>query len=183
MKLDLFPQDIIDEYNLTSKVDHNGNVHCKVRQGMYGLPQAGIIAQELLEERLKKAGYTQSKLTPGYWKHKWRPISFTLVVDNFGIKYIGKEHVMHLIKVLKEHYEVEEDWEGKRYLGITLDWDYKKHKVHLSMPEYVECALAQFNHPAPDKPQHQPHQHSIPTYGATVQYAKIRRHITKAFTR
>jgi hypothetical protein len=31
MKLDLFPQDIIDEYNLTSKVDHNGNVHCKVR--------------------------------------------------------------------------------------------------------------------------------------------------------
>ncbi len=30
MKLDLFPQDIIDEYNLTSKVDHNGNVHCEV---------------------------------------------------------------------------------------------------------------------------------------------------------
>jgi hypothetical protein len=30
MKLDLFPQDIINEYNLTSKVDHNGNVHCKV---------------------------------------------------------------------------------------------------------------------------------------------------------
>jgi hypothetical protein len=70
MKLDVFPQDIIDKYNLTSKVDHNGNVHCKVRQGMYGLPQAGIIAQELLEERLKKAGYTQSKLMPGYWKQK-----------------------------------------------------------------------------------------------------------------
>jgi hypothetical protein len=42
-------------------------------------------------------------------------------VDDFGIKYIGKEHIMHLIKVLKEHYEVEEDWEGKQYLGITLD--------------------------------------------------------------
>ncbi len=40
------------------------------------------------------------------------------------------------------------------------------------MPEYVECALARFNHPAPDKPQHQLHQHSIPMYGATVQYAK-----------
>ncbi len=109
---------------------------------MYGLPQAGIIAQELLEERLKKAGYTQSKLMPGYWKHKWHPISFTLLVDNFGVKYIGEEQVMHLIKVLKEHYKVEEDWEGKRYLGITLDWDYKNHKVHLSMPEYVEHALA-----------------------------------------
>ena len=71
MKLDLFPQDIIDKYDLASKVDQNGNVHCEVRQGMYGLPQAGIIAQELLEEQLQKAGYTQSKLTPGYWKHKW----------------------------------------------------------------------------------------------------------------
>ncbi len=109
---------------------------------MYGLPQAGIIAQELLEEQLKKAGYTQSKLTPGYWKHEWRPISFTLVMDNFGVKYIGKENVMHLIKVLKEHYEVEEDLEGKRYLGITLNWDCKNHKVHLSMPKYVERALA-----------------------------------------
>jgi hypothetical protein len=172
MKLDLFPQDIIDKYDLTNKVDQNGNVHCEVRRGMYGLPQAGIIAQELLKEQLKKAGYTQSKLTPGYWKHEWRPISFTLVVDNFGVKYIKKEHVMHLIKTLKEYYKVEEDWEGRRYLGITLDWDYKNHEVHLSMPEYVERAPARFNHPTPGKPQHQPHQHAIPTYGATVQYAK-----------
>jgi hypothetical protein len=45
---------------------------------------------------------------------------------------------MHLIKTLKEHYEVEEDWEGRRYVGITTDWDYKKGEVHLLMPEYVE---------------------------------------------
>jgi hypothetical protein len=30
MKLDLFPEDVIDEYNLHNKVDTNGNVHCKV---------------------------------------------------------------------------------------------------------------------------------------------------------
>ena len=70
MKIELFPQDIIDQYDLTNKVDHNGNVHCEVRRGMYGLPQAGIIAQELLEERLKAAGYSQSKITHGYWKHE-----------------------------------------------------------------------------------------------------------------
>ena len=58
MKLDLFPQDSIDEYDLTS--------HCEVQRGMYGLPQEGSIAQELLEGRLQKAGYTQSKLMPGY---------------------------------------------------------------------------------------------------------------------
>ena len=94
-------------------------------------------------------------------------------MDDFGVKYIGKEHVMHLIRVLKEHYEVEEDWEGTRYLGITMDLDYTNHQVHLSMPECVERALARFDHPVPPKPQYQPHQHTIPMYGATVQYTKL----------
>jgi hypothetical protein len=67
---------------------------------------------------------------------------------------------------------IKEDWEGTRYLGITLNWDYKKCKVHLSMPEYVEQALACFGHKIPKLLQHQPHKHTIPTYGATVQYAK-----------
>ena len=172
MKLELFPEDIIEDYDLRNKVDANGNVHCEVRRGMYGLPQAGIIAQELLEKRLLTAGYTQSKITPGYWKHEWRPISFTLVVDDFGVKYIGAEHVQHLLQVLKQNYEIEEDWEGTRYLGITIDWDYKKREVHMSMPGYVEKALARFGHTIPEEPQHQPHKHTIPSYGATIQYAK-----------
>ena len=64
MKIELFPQDIIDQYDLTNKVDHNGNVHCEVRRGMYGLPQAGIIAQELLEECLKAARGTARARSP-----------------------------------------------------------------------------------------------------------------------
>jgi hypothetical protein len=142
MKIELFSEDIIQEYDLRNKVNATGNVHCKVQRGMYGLPQAGIIAQELLEEQLLKAGCRQGKVTPGYWKHNWQPISFTLVVDNFGVKYINETDVNHLIQTLKQDYEIEEDWEGTWYLGITLDWDYKKHEVHLSMPGYVEQALA-----------------------------------------
>ena len=80
---------------------------------MYGLPQAGLLAQELLEQRLGKQGYTQSKVTPGFWTHSGHPISFTLVVDDFGVKYVGKEHADHLVRVLKEHDEISEDWEGK----------------------------------------------------------------------
>jgi hypothetical protein len=34
MKLELFPQDIINLYDLQNKVDHNGSVHCEVRRGM-----------------------------------------------------------------------------------------------------------------------------------------------------
>jgi hypothetical protein len=44
IKIELFPEDIIKEYDLRNKVDTNGYIHCKVRHGMYGLPQAGIIA-------------------------------------------------------------------------------------------------------------------------------------------
>ncbi len=71
MKLELFPQDIVEEYDLRKKVDATGNIHCEVRCGMYGLLQAGIIAQELLDKQLLKAGYRQSKVTPGYQKHDW----------------------------------------------------------------------------------------------------------------
>ena len=98
----------------------------EVTKGMYGLPQAGLLANKLLEKRLNKHGYFQSKLVPGLWKHKTRPIAFTLVVDDFGVNYVGKEHVEHLMTVLQEHYQIKADWTGTRYIGIHLAWDYKK---------------------------------------------------------
>ncbi len=53
-----------------------------------------------------------------------------------------------------------------------MDWDYKRQEVHISMPGYIEKALARFGHQIPKHPQHQLHKHTIPTYGATIQYAK-----------
>ncbi len=71
---------------------------------MYSLPQAGIIAQELLAKRLKEHGYSQSKTTPGLWTHEWQPITFSLVVDNFGVKYVGKEHAQHLLQMVQKYH-------------------------------------------------------------------------------
>jgi hypothetical protein len=117
IKIELFLQDIIDEYGLRDKVDTEGNAFCEVRHGMYGLPQAGIIAQELLTKRLHKAGYRQSKITPGYWHHSWCPISFTLDVDDFGLKNTNKDNVEHLMNILKQDFEIDTNWEGTHYLG------------------------------------------------------------------
>jgi hypothetical protein len=75
----------------------DGHVYCEIQKGMYGLPQAGIIAQQLLEKRLQQHKYHQSATTPGLWKHDTQPISFTLVVDNFWVKYVGKENAHHLL--------------------------------------------------------------------------------------
>ena len=84
------PDEIIQEYKLHEKATVDGYVYSEVRKGMYGLPQAGSLAQELLEKRLGKHGYRQSTLVPGLWKHDWRPVQFSLVVDDFGVKYVGK---------------------------------------------------------------------------------------------
>ena len=100
---------------------------------MYGIPAAGNLAQHPLKKRLNTEGYSQSKLTPRFWNHKWRPVSFTLCVDNFGVKYSGKEHAEHLISVLKSNCKISADWKGERYLVLDIDWDYEKREVHLSM--------------------------------------------------
>ena len=83
------PQEFVNLYNLTKIAENNGNMYIKVQKGMFGLLQAGILAHRLLEQRLNEHGYQQSQVTPGLWKHALRPISFTLCVNNFGMKYIG----------------------------------------------------------------------------------------------
>jgi hypothetical protein len=119
----LIPQEIIDKLNLTPLI-HKGHVYLKRRRGMYGLPQAGILANQLLNKRLEPQGYYQCRHTPGLWRHKWRPILFSLVVDDFGVKYVGREHVDHLIASVEQHYAFSKDWEGKLYCGIHIQWDY-----------------------------------------------------------
>ena len=70
-------------------------------------------------------------MVPGLWKHNTRPIQFTLVVDDFGVKYIRKEDVEHLQSVIERDYTVTADWTRNQYIGITLDWDYNRRRVHL----------------------------------------------------
>ena len=64
---------------------------------MYGLVQSVIITQYTLKERLIPYGYAPAKITQGIWNHKCRDINFTLVVDDFGIKYNKKQDADHLI--------------------------------------------------------------------------------------
>jgi len=71
------------------------------------------------------------------------------VADDFGIKYVGREHAEHLLATLEEHYTISMDWTGSTYLGLMLDWDYHNHTVNISMPDYVKKALQRFQHSAP----------------------------------
>ena len=90
LKFSNLPKDVIEQYSLKYKKTSEGYIYVDIRKGMYSLPQSGLLAQELMEQRLQKQGYTQSKVTPGFWTHAWQPISFTLVVDDFSVKYVVK---------------------------------------------------------------------------------------------
>ena len=134
---------------------------------MYVILQAGIlVAQKLLKERLNVAGCHQSQYTPGLWNHEWRTICFTLVFCDFGVKYVGEEYACHLLDVVKQYYVVTDDLgkkpQGNRFIGITLDWDYGKHRIHLSMLWYVPEALVRFKRERPRKLQNQSHKNVPP---------------------
>jgi hypothetical protein len=163
------PDDIIEEYNLRVFM-HNGHVYAEIRKGMYGLPQAGRLANDRLVETLAPFGYRSCLVTPGLRKHDTNSVVFTLVVDDFGVKYTDKADAEHLMNALKQTYEVTEDCTGSRYLGLTINWDYDKRTCDLSMPGYIERALQRFQHPSPRRPEHSPHGCQAPQYGAPIQY-------------
>ena len=106
LKLSDIPAKIINEYKLHDIAKDDDSVYIKAVRGMYGLPQAGLLANQLLTKSLNVAGYFQSKYVPGLWSHRWRPVQFTLVVDDFGVKYVGEEHASHLKRTLEANYDI-----------------------------------------------------------------------------
>jgi hypothetical protein len=64
--INLIPQDIIDAYGLEA-LAHEGHVYIRINKGMYGLPQACKLANDLLAKRLATHGYYQSPFTQGLW--------------------------------------------------------------------------------------------------------------------
>ena len=170
LQLDNMPEEVIEHYKLADHTPTDGHDYCKIQKGMYCLPQVGVIAQQLLEERLKEHGYHQSMTTPGMWKHGIRPISFSLVVgDCWGKICEGGEHTT-MLETVQKYYNCSCNWEGiKRYCRLTIKCDYKGWEVYLLMPGYVRKALTHFQHPPLSKRQDQPYPHNKPNYVAKTQ--------------
>ena len=93
-------------------MDRNGWIYFEIRRGCYGLPQSGILANKLLREYLEAEGYYKAPTIPGLWGHKWRPIQFCLLVDDFGVEYVGLEHFNHLLHLLKNTAEYNATCQG-----------------------------------------------------------------------
>jgi len=86
--------------------------------------------------------------------------------------YTREQDAKHLISALKGNYEITIDQTATKYIGLTIEWDYKNWKVHTSMPGYLSKALVRFKHEIPHKKQNSRHPHLIPNYRAKAQLAE-----------
>ena len=144
IKLDHIPPEVIEAHDM-ARFERNGAVVVAVHKGIYGLPQAGILAQDRLVKHLAEHGYMQAPNTPCLFRHQTNSVAFTLVVDDFGIKYTHKADADHLLATLRKLYEMTEDrTTTQKYVGITIAHDRKAATITLSMPGYVEKALKRF---------------------------------------
>ena len=135
---------------------------------MYILAQAEIITHKALKERLRPYGYSPENITPVLWTHQDRDIHFTLVVNDFGLKYRNKKYMDHLIAALRAKYEVTQYWMGDIYCGIKLKWYYAARLLDIYMPGYVKDALNKFQHPTPTIPHHSPNQWTPHNYDSAA---------------
>ena len=101
IRYDKIPEEIKTQYNLQT-LEHNGWIYLQIQKDMPGLKQAGKISNTRLTKHLEQYGYHLTAQTLSLWVHKSRPIAFTLVVDNFGVKYKGLQHFKQLCDKLRD---------------------------------------------------------------------------------
>eukprot|EP00804_Cyclotella_cryptica_P014538 CCRYP_004830-RA/>CCRYP_004830-RA protein AED:0.09 eAED:0.09 QI:0/0/0/1/1/1/3/0/993 len=119
-----------------------------------------------LKNASMKPATTSSTTHPAYGDTSGDP---SCSRNDFGVKYIGEQHAHHLRDVIKKHYELTENWKGKLYAGINLEWNYANCTCQLTMDEYIPTILFKYNHPIPKKRQLSASKAAPVIYGATTQ--------------
>ena len=99
------PPDVITQYKLNYLSNQDGWIYMEIIEGIYELPQAFTLANNLLAKHLHHHGYYQANNTPLLWQHVWRPVLFILVGEVFWIGYVGRDNPDHLMSALKTFYE------------------------------------------------------------------------------
>ena len=118
----------------------------RIEKGVYGLKQAGIIANQKLVKHMAPFGYHPVKHTPGLWVHTSKKTLFSLVVDNLCVQYFSTEDAAHFLNAPRAKYLITVYMEATVYTGIKLTWDHVHRTVTFSMQSYVYKALHRFQH-------------------------------------
>ena len=116
-------------------------------------------------------GYHPVQHTPVIWVHDSIKTIFSLVVENFCVKYFSIEDADHFFKAFGYKYLITVDMAETVYIGIKLEWEYVHINVTLSIPSYVRKALHRFQHIVIGGKEYSPHTYAPIQYIQKVQYA------------
>ena len=142
-----------------------------IKKGMYGLKQAGIIANHELVNHMAPFGYHPVKHTPDLWVHDSKKTLFILLVDNFCVQYCSTEDVDNFFKALRDKYLITVDMAEVVYIGIKLEWYYVPRTVTFSIPSYASKDFHRFQHIIRGGKDYSPHTYSPIQYVQKVQYS------------
>ena len=153
----------------------NGSVLFRIDKGMYGLPQAGLLAKSELTAHLASGGYHEDSTIPCLFKHVSNGVLFSLVVDDFGVSYNDPAGAEHLHQHLLQRYPHRINWQPKKYLGVTIVFDYAARTATLSMPGYMDRVILRFHRLlSTGKAQAaSPSVYIPPSYGKSTQYTHV----------
>ena len=116
--INIIPDDIHQQYEL-HKHEVDGYVYATVDKGMYGLPQAGRVASNVLIPRLEEAGSRPTGRTPGLFKHDKNSVFFSLIINNFFVSHENQQHFQHLQDTLRKHYQITVDNNASKFCGMA----------------------------------------------------------------
>ncbi len=122
------PFAIQSKYHLRD-LDQSKSIMFEIACGMYGLVEAGRLAQDRLIAHLDSHCYYVAANTPCLSKHRSRSTIFSLVVDDFGIKFGSQADADHLLSTLRLLYNITVDVTGSQHLGMSIVNDTRYEAV------------------------------------------------------
>jgi hypothetical protein len=159
------PNAICEKYNISA--DSDGYIYFRLDKCLYGHAVAGRLSNQELVKLLKEAGYHESDLVPCLFKHETRKITFSLIVDDLGVKHTNHEDIQHLIDSISPRWKVKHNASGDKYIGMNLKWNYDptNPSLEISSTETAPKSFARFDTDNNIKRRKTPSRYIAPVYG------------------
>ena len=144
---------------------HTGRLMLKLIRSIYGMRQAGYIAQRNLLALLKANGYYESGYDSIFTSNDGKTI-FLTHTDDFAIGYDDEKEVQQLVQMLTEaKYKITIDMEGKNFCGFEVEYNRNAPQpyIALTIEKIIDKAIIRFGYDKVTKTRNTPY----PTANAT----------------
>ena len=140
-----FTHDMRDKYRLHDYI-HDGFILFQVDGNIWGIPGAGLIANNDLVAHMLLDNWVEDPDIPCLFHKHGTDIWIALVVDDSGISYNADkpEELAALFAHLQLKYPMKIDMTGSKFLGIQLDWNYEENYLDRSSPSVWPDIFARF---------------------------------------